>query len=97
VHHPRGVDVVEPAGADDQLLAAAVPAHAAGAPWLGRNALDGVVTAYQGVAQLRQHILPTDRIHGIITDGGAAPNVVPERAAALFYVRSAATFVCSGT
>jgi len=64
-------------------------AHAAGAPWLGRNALDGVVTAYQGVAQLRQHILPTDRLHGIITDGGAVPNVVPERAAALFYVRSA--------
>lgn len=64
-------------------------AHAAGAPWLGRNALDGVVTAYQGVAQLRQHILPTDRIHGIITDGSAAPNIVPERAAALFYVRSA--------
>jgi len=64
-------------------------AHAAGAPWLGRNALDGVVTAYQGVAQLRQHILPSDRIHGIITDGGAAPNIVPERAAALFYVRSA--------
>lgn len=64
-------------------------AHAAGAPWLGRNALDGAVSAYQGVAQLRQHIRPTDRIHGIITDGGAAPNVVPERAAALFYVRSA--------
>ena len=64
-------------------------AHAAGAPWLGRNALDGVVTAYQGVAQLRQHILPTDRVHGIITDGGAAPNVVPELASALFYVRSA--------
>jgi metal-dependent amidase/aminoacylase/carboxypeptidase family protein len=64
-------------------------AHAAGAPWLGRNALDGVVTAYQSVAQLRQHILPTDRIHGIITDGGAAPNIVPERASALFYVRSA--------
>lgn len=64
-------------------------AHAAGAPWLGRNALDGVVTAYQSVAQLRQHILPTDRIHGIITDGGAAPNIVPETASALFYVRSA--------
>ncbi|GAA3650290.1 amidohydrolase [Microbacterium marinilacus] len=64
-------------------------AHAAGAPWLGLNALDAVVTAYQGVAQLRQHILPIDRVHGIITDGGAAPNVVPERAAALFYVRSA--------
>lgn len=63
--------------------------HAAAAPWLGLNALDAAVTAYQGVAQLRQHVLPIDRIHGIITDGGAAPNVVPERAAALFYVRSA--------
>ncbi|GAA4775890.1 amidohydrolase [Microbacterium gilvum] len=63
-------------------------AHAAGAPWLGLNALDAVVTAYQGVAQLRQHILPIDRVHGIITDGGAAPNIVPERASALFYVRS---------
>lgn len=64
-------------------------AHAAGAPWLGINALDAVVTAYQSVAQLRQHILPIDRVHGIITDGGAAPNVVPETASALFYVRSA--------
>jgi amidohydrolase len=64
-------------------------AHAAGAPWLGLNALDAVVTAYQGVAQLRQHILPTDRVHGIITDGGTAPNIVPERASALYYVRSA--------
>ncbi|GAB2550558.1 amidohydrolase [Leucobacter ruminantium] len=63
-------------------------AHAAGAPWLGLNALDAVVTAYQSVAQLRQHILPIDRVHGIITDGGAAPNIVPERASALFYVRS---------
>lgn len=63
-------------------------AHAAGTPWLGLNALDAVVTAYQSIAQLRQHILPIDRVHGIITDGGAAPNIVPERAAALFYVRS---------
>ncbi|MFT3887568.1 MAG: amidohydrolase [Arachnia sp.] len=63
-------------------------AHAAGAPWLGLNALDAVVTAYQSVAQLRQHILPIDRVHGIITEGGGAPNVVPDRASALFYVRS---------
>lgn len=64
-------------------------AHAADSPWLGRNALDAVVSAYQGVAQLRQHILPIDRVHGIITDGGTAPNIVPERASAMFYVRSA--------
>jgi amidohydrolase len=64
-------------------------AHAAMMPFLGRNALDAVVQAYSAVAQLRQHILPSDRIHGIITQGGAAPNIVPEQASAHFYVRSA--------
>ena len=62
--------------------------HAALSPYLGLNALDAVVTAYQSVAQLRQHILPVDRIHGVITDGGAAANIVPERASAVFLVRS---------
>jgi len=64
-------------------------AHAAAAPFAGINALDGLVTAYQAIAQLRQHIRPTERIHGIITDGGQKPNIVPERAAGLFYVRAA--------
>ncbi len=63
-------------------------AHAAVAPHLGRNALDAVVSAYNGFAQLRQHMLPDDRVHGIITDGGQKPNIVPERAAASFYLRS---------
>jgi len=66
-----------------------VEAHASAAPQRGYNALDAVVTAYQSIAQLRQHILPSDRVHGIITDGGQAPNIVPGRAAAHFYVRSA--------
>ncbi|MGH8868973.1 MAG: amidohydrolase [Actinomycetes bacterium] len=65
-----------------------VAAHASAMPFMGRNALDGVVAAYTGIAALRQHIPPTDRVHGIITDGGARANVVPERAAALFYLRS---------
>jgi amidohydrolase len=56
---------------------------------MGRNALDAVVAGYQGVAMLRQHIPDTDRVHGIITDGGQRPNVVPETAEALYYVRSA--------
>jgi amidohydrolase len=64
-------------------------AHASASPHAGRNALDGLVTAYQTIAQLRQHIRPTERIHGIITDGGQKPNIVPERAAGLFYVRAA--------
>lgn len=63
-------------------------AHAAASPYAGINALDGLVTAYQAIAQLRQHIRPSERIHGIITDGGQAPNIVPERAAGLFFVRA---------
>jgi metal-dependent amidase/aminoacylase/carboxypeptidase family protein len=64
-------------------------AHAAAMPERGINALDALVLAYQGVAALRQHIRGTERIHGIFTDGGQAPNVVPERAAGRFYVRAA--------
>ncbi|TDC89616.1 M20 family peptidase [Saccharopolyspora aridisoli] len=66
-----------------------VAAHASAQPFMGRNALDAVVATYQGVAAMRQHMPSTDRIHGVITDGGKRPNVVPDRAAALFYVRSA--------
>lgn len=63
--------------------------HAAATPERGVNALDALVIAYQSIAALRQHIRPTERIHGIITDGGQAPNVVPERACGRFYVRAA--------
>jgi metal-dependent amidase/aminoacylase/carboxypeptidase family protein len=52
------------------------------------NALDAVVTAYQSIAQLRQHIKQSERLHGIITEGGLAANIVPERAACRFYVRA---------
>ncbi|MBO9625527.1 MAG: M20 family metallopeptidase [Microbacterium sp.] len=93
--HPGGGDSVSPVygGGTSGVRRVAVTyrgraGHAALSPYLGLNALDAVVTAYQGVAQLRQHILPVDRIHGIITDGGAAANVVPERASAEFLVRS---------
>src|SRR3984957_16103358 len=55
-------------------------ADASAMPYRGLNALDAVVSAYQSIAQLRQHIRQTERIHGIITDGGLAANIVPERA-----------------
>lgn len=64
-------------------------AHAAAMPERGVNALDGLVHAYQALGALRQHIRSSERIHGIITDGGQAPNIVPERAAGKFYVRAA--------
>lgn len=65
-----------------------VAAHASAQPFMGRNALDAAVAAYTAVAALRQHLPPSDRLHGTFTDGGARPNVVPDRAALLFYVRS---------
>ncbi len=63
-------------------------AHAAGDPWNGNNALDALVTLYNSVSQWRQHLRPGERVHGIITHGGAAPNIVPDETAARFYVRS---------
>ncbi|MGY6499616.1 MAG: M20 family metallopeptidase [Acidimicrobiales bacterium] len=63
-------------------------AHAAAAPHRGRNALDAAVLGYMNIAALRQHIAPDERIHGIFTDGGAKPNIVPAHAAAHWYVRS---------
>jgi amidohydrolase len=62
--------------------------HAAAAPHLGRNALDAAVLGYLNVAALRQHIEPGERVHGIFTEAGTAANVVPERAAAHWFVRS---------
>jgi amidohydrolase len=63
-------------------------AHAAAAPHKGRNALDAAVLGYVNVAALRQHIEPNERIHGIITDGGHRPNIVPHHARAEWIVRS---------
>lgn len=64
-------------------------AHASGSPEKGINALDAVIQTFNGINALRQHIKDGARIHGIITDGGAKPNIVPEHAAASFYVRAA--------
>jgi amidohydrolase len=64
-------------------------AHASAQPHQGINALDALVLAYQAIGNLRQHIRSSERIHGIITDGGTAPNIVPERAAGYFFVRAA--------
>jgi amidohydrolase len=63
-------------------------AHAAAFPHRGRNALDAAVLGYVNVAALRQHIRPSERIHGIFTQGGDKPNIVPSRAAQDWMVRS---------
>jgi len=62
-------------------------AHAAAYPEHGINALDGVLLLFHGVSALRQQLPDTVRVHGIITEGGQAPNIIPDRAQAYFYVR----------
>ncbi|MEH6987671.1 M20 family metallopeptidase [Cytobacillus firmus] len=64
-------------------------AHAAASPHLGINALDAVLQTFNSINALRQHIKSDARIHGIITEGGKAANVVPDYAVAQFYVRAA--------
>lgn len=64
------------------------PAHAAADPYNGVNALNAVIKLFEGIDAMRQHIKMESRIHGIVTHGGDAPNVVPHHAAARFMVRA---------
>jgi amidohydrolase len=64
-----------------------VSAHASVSPWLGRSALAGAQLFLTALDSMRQFVPPTARLHGIVTDGGHAPNVVPAHAAVDFYVR----------
>lgn len=89
--HPAALDEANPRylareGIDIDFFG--VPAHAASAPQHGVNALDAVVLFYQMTNSLRQRLEPSDRVHGIITRGGDAPNVIPEHTSARFLVRS---------
>jgi amidohydrolase len=63
-------------------------AHASAWPEQGINAADALTVAQVGVGLLRQHIKSTDRIHGIVTKGGDAPNIVPEATVGKWYIRS---------
>jgi amidohydrolase len=99
----EGVDaamMVHPAGADlctmDAIAVQQIwveyqgeAAHAAAFPYKGKNALDAAVLGYMNVAALRQHIRSDERIHGIFTNAGDKPNIVPKFAAAQWYVRAA--------
>lgn len=89
--HPGPHDVAAP-----KLIAASTfdvqfvgkASHAAAFPEAGVNAADALTVAQVAIGLLRQHILPTDRIHGIVTRGGDAPNIVPADTAGRFTVRS---------
>ncbi len=90
--HPAGVNLTTMpciCVAEVEVIYHGRSAHASAMPHKGVNALDGLLLAYQAISNLRQHIRDDERIHGIITEGGQAPNIVPERAAGDFYVRAA--------
>lgn len=74
-----------------EIIFSGKSAHAASMPHEGVNALDACIQTFNGINAMREHILPTSRIHGIITEGGIAVNVVPERAVARFSIRSPET------
>ena len=91
MYHPGDRDEIDP------LMLALVSldvefegkaAHAAAEPHEGRNALDALMLAWTALSALRLTIRSDSRFHGIITDGGKAPNIIPDHAAARFMVRS---------
>ena len=90
--HPAGVNIASMpciCVAEVEVIYHGKAAHASAMPHKGVNALDGLLLAYQAISNLRQHIRATERIHGIISEGGAAPNIVPDKTTGQFYVRAA--------
>ena len=90
--HPALRDVVDPvflgvAHIDVEFFGK--ESHAAFRPQIGVNALDAAVQAYVAISTLRQAMYPTDKVHGVITYGGGAPNVIPAYTAMSWYVRAA--------
>ncbi len=89
--HPAGYTLTErPSLASYRLTLKFLgkPAHAAAAPHEGINALDALIQTFVSIGLLRQQVRDDARIHGIITYGGAAPNIIPDRAEAVFTVRA---------
>jgi amidohydrolase len=89
--HPSVADVAEPpiiAVSHFDVHYTGKEAHASSYPERGVNAADALTIAQVAIGLLRQHIRPSDRIHGIVTKGGDAPNVVPAHTSAKFYVRA---------
>lgn len=66
-------------------------AHASGSPYVGRNALDAQILAYNAISVLRQQLRPTDKVHGIISSGGVSPNIIPDYTRSSWMIRAQKT------
>jgi aminobenzoyl-glutamate utilization protein B len=90
--HPSGQNRIQ-YGSSKALISAkftfsGLPAHASGSPSRGRSALDAVELMNVGVNYMREHIKETSRMHYVITNGGAQPNVVPATAQVWYFIRA---------
>ena len=89
--HPSNVDKVHAqvlAGGDLRVDFSGRNAHASAEPYEGINAGDAVTLTQVAIGLLRQQLRPGDQIHGIVTNGGEAPNIIPARASATYYLRA---------
>ena len=89
--HPAPFDVVRTrtlALADLAIAFTGREAHASAAPWAGRNAGDAATVAQVALGLLRQHLEPGQQLHGFVSEGGTAPNVVPAATELLYYLRA---------
>jgi amidohydrolase len=91
LYHPCDRDHVDShplASEDVEVVYTGLQSHASSDPWRGRNALDALILLFTSVGLWRQQLRPSARVHGIIREGGTAANVIPDRTAAWFMVRS---------
>jgi amidohydrolase len=82
------VESIALASEDVTVVFHGLQAHAASDPWKGKNALDAMIQLFSSVGLWRQQLRPTARVHGIITEGGTAANIIPDRTSAWFMLRS---------
>ncbi|MFD4366255.1 M20 family metallopeptidase [Rhodococcus sp. NPDC058521] len=89
--HPGPIDIVGATSlalSDIAVTFTGREAHASAAPEFGRNAADAATVAQVAVGLLRQHLAPGTQIHGIVSAGGTAPNIVPAHSELLYYLRA---------
>ena len=89
--HPTTEDVLKPIHLAFEGVTVTYKGHAAHAaafPWEGINALDAAVMAYNSISVLRQQMKPTWRVHGILSEGGVKPNIIPDRAQLIYFIRA---------
>ena len=90
--HPCDRNHVEsaPLASEDAVVVfKGLQSHAASEPWMGKNALDAMIALFVSVGLWRQQLPPHCRVHGIISEGGTAANIIPDRTRAWFMIRSA--------